>query len=157
MEELKHLNTDNLRLAVEGIKKLPIDDRHFDISIFGALQGKSKERSNKILETCDTIACFLGWFPFVKGLEPVGSDFAGETFYYEFYCRRILGIPFTGIFKGNLWLFLFSPNWSVFDPTLYGALARAEHVLDGNYRDDWEYGDFREGWSLTAKNTGKRP
>ena len=137
------MNLENLRIAVEGIEKMGIREDQFEISHYGGINACTKEEVKN--NYCNTTACFLGWFPFVEGLEPVDSDYsryAGE-FCYSSYCYRILNNHYFDI----EWKFLFDIEWENHDNTLQGALKRAKYLLDGNDIGGFKYEDFKEGWS----------
>ena len=134
------MNLENLRIAVEGIEKMNIRDDQFDISNYGGIGCFTKEEVKK--NHCNTTACFLGWFPFVEGLKPVDSDYDEGRFCYDFYSIRVLDVGYS-----IGWQFLFSYYWRDYDNTLKGALRRAKYILDGNDIGEFEYEDFKEGWS----------
>ena len=139
------INLKNLQIAVDGIKKLNIPENKFSMEYYGFLENMTKETfsdsSDVEVSDCGTSACFLGWFPLVKGLEISASDF--EYFGaldFDKYSKRILNI--NSEFSTNIWHFLFASEWNLFAPTLENALERAQIVLDGMHDPNWDYHQY---------------
>ena len=138
---MEHINLEKLRIAVDGIRAMNIPEDKFDMETYGFLDDTTPV---KILEesvhTCNTTACFLGWMPLVKGLEPTEECFTGGVLDFQKYPIKILELY--EIENPRLWSFLFSDIWAVHAPTLENALERAEIVLNGEFKEDWEYEDY---------------
>jgi hypothetical protein len=145
-------NLANLQIAVNGIKALNIPEEKFKMETLGFLEDQSPANVKIMLEdySCKTGACFLGWFPLVKELHPVESDYFEcpishcKHFDFEIYCNRILKFDcerqlYTTF---RIWDFLFSASWWKHAPKLQDALNRAQIVLDGNYDPNWTFQEY---------------
>lgn len=137
---MAHINLEKLKIAVDGIRAMNIPEDKFNMGTYGFLCDTTP---TKILEervhTCNTTACFLGWMPLVKGLEPTEECFKSEVLVFSCYAEKTLELNR----YGNLWNFLFSSHWTVYAPTLENALERAEIVLNGEYKEYWRYEDYK--------------
>jgi len=86
------------------------------------------------IHDCGTVGCFLGWAPFIEGLETKEIDFSNVTrnLYFDDYHLRVFGIK--GNFDDLVFGFLFSGEWEYYDNTPEGALARLDVLLAGDFK-----------------------
>lgn len=140
---MENLNRENLKIAIEGLKSLNISKGQFDMNFFGGIDiYDEKSARKKVKNTCNTVACAVGWCPFIEELSPIASDFNRRGFFcYNTYTKRIFGD-----IGCMLWQFMFEDAWYAYDNTLEGAIARMQYVYDGKYTDEWGYEDFKQGW-----------
>lgn len=137
---MEHINLEKLRIAVDGIRAMNIPESKFNMETYGFLDSTTPAGIlDENVHTCNTTACFLGWMPLVKGLEPTEECFTFETLNFWKYSEIVLEINQ----DYQIWYFLFSEEWAIYAPTLENALERAEIVLNGEYKEDWEHEDYK--------------
>lgn len=126
-EILTKKQIDNLEKAAKWIRENVTQDRfnmrhyydHPKIPLW------EKGQPSVSLNECGTTGCFLGWCPSVPGLEFAPGEVApyGDARWDE-YEDRIFNLP------SGLWVFCFSEYWSLRDPSIEGAVFRAEYLVN---------------------------
>ena len=126
------MNIANLKLFRDGFQKLMDDgvvtQETFDMDSY-RINKDGSSATFRSIHDCGTVGCFLGWAPFIKGLErtdaPGWSAYSYEKFRFP-YGRNL---EFDDVFQ-----FLFASNWKFFDNTPEGALARLDVFLAGDFK-----------------------
>jgi hypothetical protein len=144
------INLEVLQLAVNEIRKMNLKNNNIHMAQYRGIQGVDEYQADcKIANNqCNTIACYLGWFPFI--LHPTfkthESDFLySNGFSYGAYCERVLELY--PIEDHRIWSFLFSAEWTFYDNTLEGALQRSQYLIDNpSISFNYEYEDFMKNW-----------
>lgn len=151
----KTINTKEiLKLVTILMPILKVKRKNFDMTSFRGFSNKTKaECKNNV---CETVACYLGYFPTLpfELFKIKDSDFPDEKYspqivrfnYYK-YSENLLG------FKkdSNQWRFLFSSLWGYIDNTLEGAVERTKWAID-NWNEfeketfKFTFESFKEGW-----------
>lgn len=98
-----------------------IKDEQFGMELFRQHNNENCEFYSK--EDCGTVGCALGWAPFVKGLEPIKSDFSSFSgkLWFTDYSHRVFGDDWRSNPKLH---FVFDEEWANYDNTVKGACQR---------------------------------
>lgn len=126
------MNKENLLKLADYLEKVPSDK-------FEMLHFRRNEGGDSIpyisKSDCGTVGCAVGWAPFVKGLEPIKTDFlttARLSFYkYGHRVFRLLG-------SSDRWDWCFHPGWSPIDNSPKGAAARIRYLVNNGLPKDWK-------------------
>ena len=131
------MNLTNLKIFRDGFQKLMDDgivtQETFDMAYFRSGDPNHLNHFFSIHD-CGTVGCFLGWAPFIEGLETKEIDFSNVTrnLYFDDYHLRVFGIK--GNFDDLVFSFLFTGEWEHYDNTPEGALARLDVLLAGDFK-----------------------
>jgi len=128
------INLENLRKLRNGIKRRilngTINQDTFDMTWFRQRLMGGGEQNFYDKNNCGTVGCVLGWAPMIKGLEYKLKDFGkyyqnSNELSFNAYCERVFNIDS----NSNLWDFLFDGDWTDYDNTPEGAVARMDLIL----------------------------
>lgn len=137
------VNVTNLLKAADWIEE-NVKDEQFDIICYRADEdNKWREKQFYNLEACGTIGCFLGWCPFVPGLEPIEHDYTphfGEmTLNFDGeYSKRIFGLD-SEDGANEIFCYLFWPHELAAggDNSRKGVIKRVRDLCKNGLPDNW--------------------
>lgn len=130
------MNLTNLKLFRDGFQKLMDDgivtQETFDMQRYRSNKDGSHATFNSIHD-CGTVGCFLGWAPFIKGLE---FNYQQSLSFYSGWVEYFNEVFFDETLEGvdEFFEFLFSDEWECYDNTPEGALARLDVLLSGDFK-----------------------
>lgn len=123
------MNIKNLIKARDAI--LGCDPELFDMKYYRASNGEPVTFYNH--HNCGTIGCFLGWMPFVDGLEALDKEVfltIGSNFIA--YAKRLFELDWDSL------VWIFATEWSNIDNTPIGAALRCNYLIEhGRPPDNW--------------------
>lgn len=126
---MKKLKIKNLEKAREGLMGLDPEMLQMD-RYRKTADGRAVDFKNK--NHCGTFGCALGWCPFVKGLDPIDTDFKEHSDgrkYLDFgvYSQRLFNMDGSD----KVWDYLFDSQWQEVDNTVEGLIKRMTRVIEG--------------------------
>jgi len=137
------MNLTNLKIFRDGFQKLMDDgivtQETFDMEYYRSDKGGAPATFRSIHD-CGTVGCFLGWAPFIKGLEfdrfsSLSRYMGWPTYFNEAFLDENYeesDKDFEG--SAECFSFLFGDNWVFYDNTPEGALARLDVLIAGDFK-----------------------